>query len=293
MDTDQLLKREFSRNIGLLSVSEQKKLLRARIAVAGAGGVGGLHILTLARLGVGNFTITDNDIFEPVNLSRQFGATIHTMGQNKSAVLAQMVREINPYADVRTFPEGINKDNISAFLDGADIFIDGLDFFEIDVRRLAFKSSKERGIIAITSAPLGFGATLQIFSPAGMSFDDYFAISDDMKYIEKLAAFSAGLAPHPYHIRYLDMSKVSLTKKTGPALALACTLAASLVSTEVIKIIAGKGRISPVPHYLQIDLLRGKCKKGYLFMGGRNPIQKLKKLIILKKAHSTNTTADG
>jgi molybdopterin/thiamine biosynthesis adenylyltransferase len=288
MDTEQLIGREFSRNIGLLSVPEQKRLLEARIAVAGAGGVGGLHILTLARLGVGNFSIADNDTFEPVNISRQFGATVHTMGQNKSAVLAQMVKEINPHADVRTFPEGINNDNIAAFLDGVDIFIDGLDFFEIDVRRLIFKRAKEMGIVALTSAPLGFGATLQIFSPGGMSFDNYFALSDDMKYMEKLAAFSAGLAPHPYHIRYLDMSKVSLARKTGPALALACTLAASLVSTEVIKIITGKGRVSPAPHYLQIDLLRGKYKKGYVFMGGRNPVQKLKKLIILKKARAAD-----
>lgn len=292
MDTEQLISREFARNIGLLSVSEQKRLLEARIAVAGAGGVGGLHILTLARLGIGKFNIADNDIFEPVNVSRQFGANAHTMGKNKAGVLEQMVKEINPYADVRTFHEGINNDNISAFLDEVDIFVDGLDFFEIDIRRLAFKSARERGIIALTSAPLGFGATLEIFSPAGMSFDDYFAISDDMKYVEKLAAFAAGLAPHPYHIRYVDMSKVSLTKKTGPALALACTLAASLVSTEVIKIITGKGRVNPVPHYLQIDLLRGKFKKGYIFMGGRNPIQKLKKLIILKKAQSTKIAGD-
>jgi molybdopterin/thiamine biosynthesis adenylyltransferase len=290
MDAEHLIGQEFSRNIGLLSVSDQKKLLDTRIAVAGAGGVGGLHILTLARLGIGNFTIADNDIFEAPNISRQFGANVNTMGKNKAGVLEQMVKEINPLAEVRTFAEGINGDNISAFLSGADIFVDGLDFFEIDIRRLVFGKARQKGIIALTSAPLGFGATLEIFSPSGMSFDDYFAIRDDMTYMEKLAAFAAGLAPNPYHVRYIDMSKVSLTKKTGPALALACTLAASLVSTEVIKIITGKGRIDPVPHYLQIDLMRGKFKKGYIFMGGKNPIQRIKRSIILKKAGSPDNT---
>ena len=287
MDIEQLIKEEFSRNIGILSVSEQKKLLESRIAVAGAGGVGGLHILTLARLGIGKFNIADNDIFEPVNISRQFGATANTMGKNKACVLAQMVKEINPHADVRIFQEGINSGNIQNFLHEVNVFVDGLDFFEIDMRRLVFKTAREKGIFGLTSAPLGFGATLEIFSPNGMSFDEYFAISDTMEYAEKLAAFAAGLAPHPYHISYVDMSKVSLTKRTGPALSLACTLAASLVATEVVKIITAKGRVSPVPYYRQIDLLRGKFKQGYIMMGGRNPLQKLKKWIILKKARQS------
>jgi len=208
----------------LISEDEQRRLLEARVAVAGAGGVGGLHILTLARLGIGKFTIADPDTFDAVNINRQFGATVNTLGKNKSEVLAQMVRDINPYADVRVFTEGINEDNVESFLNGVDVFIDGIDFFEIDVRRLTFKRSRDKGIYAITSAPLGFGATLQVFSSEGMTFDEYFGISDEMDYLGKAAAFASGLAPHPYHIRYMDISKVSLAKRTGPALALACTL---------------------------------------------------------------------
>ena len=293
MDIEKLIQIEFSRNIGLLSEDEQRRLLETRIAVAGAGGVGGLHILTLARLGIGKFNIADNDIFEPVNISRQFGATAHTMGKNKASVLGQMVKDINCHADVRMFHEGITSDNIPAFLDGVDIFVDGLDFFEIDTRRLVFRAAREKGIFALTSAPLGFGATLEVFSPKGMSFDEYFAMSDDMAYIEKLAAFAVGLAPHPYHIRYVDMSRVSLTRRTGPAVSLACTLAASLIAAEVVKIITGKGQVSPVPHYLQIDLLRGKLKRGYILMGGRNPLQKLKQWMILRKARSMNIEDDA
>ena len=139
-------------------------------------------------------------------------------------------------------------------------------------------------LYALTAAPLGFGATLQVFSPTGMSFDDYFGITDGMAELEKIAAFAAGLAPHPYHLKYLDLSKVSLSRKTGPAVSPACTLAASLIATEVVKILTGKGKVRPVPSYTQIDLLRRKFKQGYVFMGGRNPIQRLKRLIILKKA---------
>ncbi len=288
MNTDKLIREEFARNIGLVSEDDQRKLLASRVSVAGAGGVGGLHILTCARLGIGNFTIADNDYFEPVNINRQYGATRSTFGKNKAEVLSQMVRDINPYANIKVLQEGVKIDNADAFLEGSDVFIDGIDFFEIDIRRLLFRKSREKGIYALTSAPLGFGATLQVFSPEGMSFDEYFGISDNMEYLEKIASFASGLAPHPYHIRYMDMSRVSLTKRTGPALSLACTLAASLVATEVVKIITGKGRVKSVPHYLQMDLLRGKFKPGYIWGVGRNPLQRLKKWLILKKATSIN-----
>jgi molybdopterin/thiamine biosynthesis adenylyltransferase len=284
MDTEKLLHCEFSRNVGLLSEEDQKKLLASRIAVAGAGGVGGIHALTLARLGIGNFTIADPDTFEAVNISRQFGAFHSSFDRNKADVIGEMILDINPQADVRVMRECVTSENVDSFLADVDIFIDGIDFFEIDARRRVFARCREKGIFAITAAPLGFGATRQIFSPAGMTFDDYFGITDTMEYEEKLAAFAAGLAPRPYHIKYLDLSKVSFAKKTGPAVSPACTLAASLVAVSVVEILTGKGKLKPVPHYLQIDLLRGKHKKGYLFMGGKNPLQRLIKRLILRKA---------
>ncbi|MCE5311699.1 MAG: ThiF family adenylyltransferase [Nitrospiraceae bacterium] len=287
VDINSLLTHEFKRNIGLLNEEEQKQLLRSRAAVAGAGGVGGLHLLTLARLGIGNFTIADPDVFEDVNINRQYGAFRSTFGRNKAEALANMVKDINPSADIKLFTEGISSANIDAFLQDADIFIDGIDFFEIEARRLLFRKAREKNIYAITAAPLGFGATLQTFAPDGMTFDDYFGINDNMPQVEKLAAFAAGLAPHPYHIKYMDLSKVSLTAKTGPALALSCTLCASLAATEAIRVLTGKDKVKPVPHYTQIDLLRNKYKHGYIWGGGKNPAQKLKKWIILKKAGSS------
>ena len=99
MNIEALIANEFSRNIGLLSEQEQEQLLLARVAVVGAGGVGGLHILTLARLGVGKFNIADPDTFEAANVSRQFGASNSTYGRNKAEVLAEMVQDINPGED--------------------------------------------------------------------------------------------------------------------------------------------------------------------------------------------------
>lgn len=287
MDMERLISQDFKRNIGLLTEKEQKNLFSSRVAVAGAGGVGGLHLLTLARLGISSFTIADPDTFEAVNINRQYGAFRSTFGKNKAEALAAMISDINPEAEVKVFKEGISRSNVDMFLEGADLFIDGIDFFEIEARRLLFKTAREKYIYAVTSAPLGFGATLQTFAPDGMTFDEYFGIDDSMPEIEKLAAFAAGLAPHPYHIKYMDLSRVSLSAKTGPALALSCTLCSSLAATEAVRILTGKGLVRPVPYYTQIDLLRNKFKIGCIRGGGKNPLQRLKKWIILKKAGSS------
>src|SRR5450830_1560758 len=117
----------FARNIGWVTHDEQASLRGKRVAIAGGGGVGGVHLLTLARLGIGAFHITDFDTFDIANFNRQVGANMRTIGEPKVEVMAQMARDINPEADIKLFPEGINKDNLPAFLEGVDLYIDGLD----------------------------------------------------------------------------------------------------------------------------------------------------------------------
>ncbi|GLI39274.1 ThiF family adenylyltransferase [Geobacter hydrogenophilus] len=277
-----IVQEEFLRNIGLLTVEEQKHLNSSRVAVAGAGGVGGIHVLTLARLGVGRFTIADHDTFDVVNISRQFGAFHSTLNRNKAQVLADMVKDINPNAEVRVMEEGVTENNIHAFLEGADVYVDSIDFFEIDMRRLIFNTCRAKGIYALTAAPLGFGATLQVFDPEGMSFDDYFGIDDQTPPLEKIAAFAAGLTPNPYHLSYMDATKVSFKRRTGPAVSPACTMAASLVATETVKILTGKGEIRPIPCYLQFDMLLNKVKMGKIALGAKSPSQKKKRRLIME-----------
>jgi tRNA A37 threonylcarbamoyladenosine dehydratase len=67
--------------------------------------VGGVHLLTLARLGIGRFTIADFDVFDIVNFNRQVGATVSSLQQPKIDVLAKMTRDINPEIDLRLFPK--------------------------------------------------------------------------------------------------------------------------------------------------------------------------------------------
>ena len=123
----------FDRNIGWLTDWEQQTLRTKRVAIAGMGGVGGFHLLTLARLGIGSFSIADFDRFEAANFNRQIGATISSLDRPKAAVLEEMARDINPDLIISRFDNGVDDTNIDAFLEGADVFIDGFDFFVLDI----------------------------------------------------------------------------------------------------------------------------------------------------------------
>jgi hypothetical protein len=89
----------FSRNIGWVTEPEQAALRSARIAIAGLGGVGGAHLLTLCRLGIAQFNIADFDHFEVHNFNRQAGASMPFLGQPKVDVLAQLALDVNPEND--------------------------------------------------------------------------------------------------------------------------------------------------------------------------------------------------
>ncbi len=270
----------FSRNIGLLTLEEQKKLSDAKVAIPGMGGVGGVHLITLARTGIGKFHIADFDIYEPVNINRQFGAKVPDFGKPKLEVMTEQALSVNPYLELSLFKEGINELNMDSFLEGVDVVIDSLDFFQFDIRRVLFKRAAEKGIYVITAGPMGFSSAMLIFSPDGMGFDEYFNITAGMEDKDKYLSFAMGLAPRPTHIKYIDLKKVDLDSKAGPSLNIACQICSGMAATETVRIILHKGKVKSVPYYVQYDPYLQKLHKGYLFMGNKNPLQKLKMFIV-------------
>lgn len=68
---------EFERNLGFLTLEEQERINNSVVAIAGAGGDGGLLALQFARLGVGEIRLADPDPFEAENINRQALSLIH------------------------------------------------------------------------------------------------------------------------------------------------------------------------------------------------------------------------
>ncbi len=273
----------FSRNIGWVTEAEQQALRGKRIAIAGMGGVGGGHLLTLARLGVGGFTIADPDSFELANFNRQAGAVVSTLGRSKVEVLAEQARDINPECDLRVIPGGVEAGILDDFFEGVDLYVDGLDFFAFPAREAVFAYCSRHAIPAVTAAPLGMSAALLNFLPGGMSFEDYFQLAGRSE-LEKAVRFLVGLAPSVLHRSYLaDRSRVNLAEKRGPSTVVACQLCAGVAAAEALKILLGRGKVRAAPHGVQFDAYRNRLARTWRPGGNRHPLNQLALAVAMRQ----------
>jgi molybdopterin/thiamine biosynthesis adenylyltransferase len=264
-----------SRNIGWLTCQEQDQLRHKRVAIAGLGGVGGVHLLTLCRLGIGKFHLADFDTFDLANFNRQAGAAVSTLGQHKLDVMIRQALDINPELDIKGFADGVTQDNLGAFLDGVDLYIDGLDFFAFEVRQQVFAACAAKGIPAVTAAPLGMGVAVLNFLPGGMTFDEYFRLEDGPEK-EMPLRFLLGLAPARLQMGYLvDPSAVDLANHKGPSTNMACQLCAGVAATEALKILLRRGPVRAAPRGYHFDAYRNKLALTWRPGGNRNLLQRL------------------
>lgn len=265
----------FSRNIGWVTKAEQDTLRNTRIAIAGMGGVGGIHLLTLARLGVGKFNIADFDTFDQVNFNRQAGATMRTLGRAKVEVMAEQALDINPELDIRIFPQGVSEENLDDFFKDVDLYVDGLDFFVLEAREAVYRACDRLGIPAVIAAPLGMGVAIVNILPGQMSFEEYFRFSGVTPQ-EKALRFLLGLSPAMLQRGYLvDRSTVDLAAQRGPSTAMACQLCAGAAATEALKILLKRGKVLAAPHGYQFDAYRNRFTRTWRPGGNNNPLQRL------------------
>ena len=265
----------FSRNIGWLTEIEQDRLRHSRIAIAGMGGVGGIHLITLVRLGVGKFTIADFDTFDQVNFNRQAGATMRTLGRSKVEVMVEQALDINPDLDIRTFPQGVCEENLDDFFKDVDLYVDGLDFFVFEAREAVYRACERLKIPAVIAAPLGMGVAGVNLLPGKMTFEAFFGFSGASPQ-EKALRFLLGLSPAMLQRGYLvDRSTVDFAAQRGPSTAMACQLCAGAAATEALKILLKRGRVLAAPHGYQFDAYRNKFTRTWRPGGNKNPLQRL------------------
>ncbi len=235
------------------------RLQSFRVALPGLGGVGGGHAHVLSELGVGAFHLADFDTFELANLNRQLGATTATLGRPKVEVTREHIHALNPAAKVELFPNGLQPGNITTFLEGVDVVVDGVEFFAIKVRRMLYSACRARRIPVIHAGPIGYGATLLVFLPDGPSFDEHFRIEDGMTRAEMLAAHALGHATG--FKSEVDPGKVDFHAGTGPALASACMLCSGLAGQEVQRLAQGERSPAAAPNGYYIDFFNGRVRR--------------------------------
>jgi len=153
----------YLRNREIISREEQLELARSRVAVVGAGGLGGSVLVSLARLGIGNLVVIDHDVFDETNLNRQALCTIAALGEPKADQATAVVASINPSVLVTSHRIRIDPTNLEPLLRGAHVAVDGLD--NVSDRLILEEAAKALGIPFVHAALAGFEGHLMTIFP--------------------------------------------------------------------------------------------------------------------------------
>jgi adenylyltransferase/sulfurtransferase len=163
LTTEQI--QRYSRHFLLSHVGEkgQRKLLRSKVLLIGAGGLGSPTALYLAAAGVGTLGLMDGDIVDISNLQRQILHTTPNIGRPKAESGAEMIRALNPDVNVLTLPMRIDVDNVMDVIKDYDIVVDGSDNF--DTRYLVNDACYLGGKVNVHGSIFQFEGMASVFAP--------------------------------------------------------------------------------------------------------------------------------
>ena len=128
MLTKDELKR-YERQISIFGEDGQRKLKKAKVFIAGAGGLGSSISTYLTVAGVGKLRMVDNDIVALENLNRQILHWDNDIGKKKLESAAAKLKRMNPNVEVEVISETINKGNIDELVGDFDMIVDAMDNF--------------------------------------------------------------------------------------------------------------------------------------------------------------------
>lgn len=160
-------RQRYKRHLMLPGVGEegQKKLENGSVLVVGAGGLGSPICLYLAAAGVGKIGVADFDRVDVSNLQRQILYRDCDLGKLKAEVAAQAIRDRNPSAQVKIFPEGITEKNAREILAQFDVIVDASDNFATRYRLNDICA--ELGKPDVYGAICEFSGQVTVFAPGG------------------------------------------------------------------------------------------------------------------------------
>lgn len=235
--TDEKYWEMITRQVPLVSRTEQEKFKNAKITVIGCGGIGGETIEMLARMGVGELVLVDEDSFDLTNMNRQTLATINDLEKDKSETASKKVKAINPYVKVTSFSEHVSKDNVDRIIGDSKIVIDALD--NVLTRVIVSRKAAEKRIPYVHGAIHGTLGQITTFLPNTKSYEEMFGLP------------SVGKDLNEEVIEELE----NVTSGAPPVIGPVPNLIGCLEAMEAYKIITGIGKVTVAPKILTFDLL--------------------------------------
>jgi adenylyltransferase/sulfurtransferase len=148
--------KRYDRQIMIRGIGEagQEKLKKARVVIAGSGGLGSPAAIYLAVAGIGTIRIIDHDQVELSNLNRQILHWDRDIGKRKVDSSAEKLRQLNPHVKIEPVAETISQGSIASLVAGFDAIVDAMD--NLPTRFLLNKAAVDSGIPFFHGAVYGF-----------------------------------------------------------------------------------------------------------------------------------------
>ncbi len=141
----------------------QERLKRARIAIAGAGGLGSTAAIYLTAAGIGAIGLIDHDEVKLTNLNRQILHWTGDLGRKKVASAAEKLKRMNPWTEIIAVDRMITEENVADTLSGYDGVVDALD--NLQTRFLLNKAALDRGMPLFHGAVRAFEGRVMTIIP--------------------------------------------------------------------------------------------------------------------------------
>jgi molybdopterin/thiamine biosynthesis adenylyltransferase/rhodanese-related sulfurtransferase len=225
-DLNDAQRERYSRHILLPEVGEtgQAKLLKSRVLLLGAGGLGSPAAMYLAAAGVGTLGVVDADVVDASNLQRQIVHATSRVGTPKVESAAKTIAELNPDVKVVPHMERMTSDNVERLFSDYEVIVDGTDNFP--TRYLVNDASVFLGKPVVHGSIFRFDGQVTTFIP------------------EKAAKRLGMPEPSPcYRCLYPEPPPPHLAPSCQEAgvLGILCGIIGTLQATEAIKILLGRG----------------------------------------------------
>ena len=223
--------RRYLRNRDGISLQDQLKMAEAKVAVVGAGGLGGTVIQLLGRIGIGRLTVVDCDVFDETNLNRQVFCIREWVGRPKALAVQEQMKAINPAVEVHAHVLRLDSANGPEILAGCQVIVDALD--NVKDRLTLEALAKTLGVPFVHGALAGFEGQLMTVFPEDPGLKQIYGSGDE----------SASSANRPEFL----LGVPSITP----------SIVATLEAMEVLKILLNRG--TPFRNKMvYIDLERGE-----------------------------------
>lgn len=219
----------YLRNQDAISEVEQASLALNRVLVLGCGGLGGMVIECLARIGVGHLRVVDGDLFEASNLNRQLLCSTMNLGRPKTLAAKQRVMAVNPLVEVDAVQADLTAKNALELPADCDVAVDCLD--NIPDRLLLQQAAKTAGIPVVHGAVAGWFGRICVIQPG-----------EDL-----------------LNVLYPEAEEAQGEEQQTGTLSFTAALTASWQAAETVKLLLGKPGLSG--EILEVDLLNGSASR--------------------------------